>query len=204
MAWPVPVADSVAGARPRVPPSDDGAGIGGSGGARPQAVHHQRRTRALGLPATILRPVRFMENRSHPTVGVREGVPTDVVKPHVPVQLIAATDIGAFATLAFTDPDRYIGRALEIAGDELTLPRVADAISRATRVPVTYRAIPREALTGPDPEARAGYDFANHRGGRRADIPELRRLHPALMDFDTWLRDEGAERFDALFHRQGA
>ncbi|UGQ11396.1 NmrA/HSCARG family protein [Yinghuangia sp. ASG 101] len=151
--------------------------------------------RSLGLPATILRPVRFMENHSHPTTGVREGVLSDVVKPDVPVQLIAATDIGAFAALAFTDPDRYVGRALEIAGDELTFPQIVAAIGLATATAVTYRAIPREALTGADPDARAGYDFANHRGGWQADIPELRKLHPDLMDFDTWLRTEGRAQF---------
>ncbi|MFI8813174.1 MULTISPECIES: NmrA/HSCARG family protein [unclassified Streptomyces] len=159
---------------------------------------------ALGLPATILRPVRFMENHSDPAMGVRNGVLTDVVKPEMPVQLIAATDIGAFATLAFTNPGRYIGQALEIAGDELTLPQVVDAISRTTGVSITYRAIPREALTGLDPDARAGYDFANHRGGWQADISELRSLHPALMDFETWLRKEGATQFDALFRDRPA
>ncbi|MFC8798306.1 NmrA/HSCARG family protein [Promicromonospora sp. NPDC057138] len=157
---------------------------------------------ALGLPATILRPVRFMENQSDPTMGVRDGVLTDVIKPEVPVQVISGTDIGAFAALAFTNPDQYIGQALEIAGDELTLPQIVDAIGRTTGAAITYRAIPREALAGLDPDARAGYDFANHRGGWRADIPKLRSLHPALMDFDTWLRKEGKGQFDALFGNQ--
>lgn len=159
---------------------------------------------ALGLPATVLRPVRFMENHSDPTMGVRDGVLADVIKPDVPVQLIAGTDIGAFAALAFTNPDQYIGQALEIAGDELTLPQIVAAISRATGVAITYRAIPREALTGLDPDARAGYDFANRRGGWQADIPKLRSLHPALMDFDTWLRKEGKAQFDVLFGDQPA
>ncbi|TGA96054.1 NmrA/HSCARG family protein [Streptomyces sp. MZ04] len=159
---------------------------------------------ALGLPVTVLRPVRFMENQSHPALGVRDGVLSDVIKPHVPVQLIAAGDIGAFAALAFADPARHLGRALEIAGDELTFPQITEAISRATGRRVTYRPIPREALGQADPDALAGYEFANHRGGWQADIPELRRLHPDLMDFDTWLRTEGVERFAALFGARGA
>ncbi|MFE6932899.1 NmrA/HSCARG family protein [Streptomyces sp. NPDC057699] len=160
----------------------------------------ERRIGALGLPATLLRPVRFMENHSDPTMGVRDGVLADVVEPEVPVQLIAGTDIGAFAALAFTHPDQYIGRALEIAGDELTLPQVVDAISRTTGVAVAYRAIPREALTGLDPDAQAGYDFAHRKGGGwQADISKLRSLHPALMTFDTWLRKEGRAQFHALF-----
>ncbi|MFB9660182.1 NmrA/HSCARG family protein [Glycomyces mayteni] len=158
----------------------------------------ENRIRALGLPATVLRPVRFMENHSDATMGVRGGVLTDVIKPEVPVQLIAASDIGAFAALAFADPDRYLGRALEIAGDEMTLPQVVAAISRATGVAVAYRALPREALTGLDPDSLAGYEFANHRGGWRADIAGLRELHPGLMDLDAWLRAEGKAQFDAL------
>ncbi|MFI9254944.1 NmrA/HSCARG family protein [Streptomyces sp. NPDC053069] len=166
--------------------------------------HIEGRIGALGLPATILRPVRFMENHFDPTLGVHDGVLADVIKPEVPVQLIAGTDIGAFAALAFTNPDQYIGQALEIAGDELTLPQIVDAISRTTGVAITYRAIPREVLTGLDPDARAGYDFANHKGGWQADIPKLRSLHPALMDFDTWLRKEGKTQFDALFRDRPA
>ncbi|MGH4033097.1 NmrA/HSCARG family protein [Actinomycetota bacterium Odt1-20B] len=155
---------------------------------------------ALGLPATILRPVRFMENQADPVLGVRDGVLADVVEADVPVQLIAATDIGAFASLAFTDPDHYLGRALELAGDERTFPQIAAAISRATGRPVDYRPIPRAALADADPDARAGYDFANRQGGWQADIPALRALHPGLMDLDAWLQSEGA----ALLHAQGS
>lgn len=157
----------------------------------------ERHIAALALPATILRPVRFMENQSHPSLGVRDGVLTDVLRPDTPLQLIAADDIGAFAALAFADPDRYIGRALELAGDELTMTQIVAAISRATGRAVTYRAIPREALIGGDPDGIAGYEFGNDRGGWRADIPMLGRLHPNLMDFDTWLTEHGVRQFTA-------
>ncbi|MEV5572591.1 NmrA/HSCARG family protein [Spirillospora sp. NPDC052269] len=154
--------------------------------------------RTLGLPATFLRPVRFMENQANPVTGVRNGVLTDVIKPDVPVQLIAATDIGAFAALAFTDPHRYLGQALEIAGDELTFLQIVNAITRATGTPVAYNAIPLEDLTTADPDARAGYEFANNRGGWQADIPALRDLHPTLMTFETWLTREGAILFNRM------
>lgn len=61
-----------------------------------------------------------------------------------------------------------------------------------------------EALTGADPDARAGYGFANHKGGWQADIPALRRLHPDLMDFDTWLAREGTALFEKASPRRGA
>ncbi|WP_406632297.1 NmrA/HSCARG family protein [Amycolatopsis sp. WGS_07] len=144
----------------------------------------ERYARDLGLPVTALRPVRFMENQLHPRLGVRDGVLTDVFLPETPVQLVAAADIGAFATLAFTRPAEYAGRTIELAGDELTMPQIAQAMARALSRPVTYRQIPREALT--DPDALAGYDFANTVGWH-ADIPALRKEHPGLLDFAAWL-----------------
>lgn len=161
----------------------------------------ERRISALALPATVLRPVRFMENQSDPRLGVRGGILADVFRPEIPVQLIAADDIGAFTALAFADPDHYVGRAVELAGDELTMPQIAAGISRATGRDVSYRPIPREALAGGDPDGIAGYDFGNDHGGWRADIPMLRRLYPDLMDFDTWLTKQGTARFEALFRQ---
>ncbi|WP_409186987.1 NmrA family NAD(P)-binding protein [Amycolatopsis sp. VS8301801F10] len=146
----------------------------------------ERYARDRGLPVTALRPVRFMENQIHPLLGVRDGVLTDVFRPETPVQLIAAADIGAFAALAFTRPVEYAGRTIELAGDELTMPQIAQAMTRALGRPVTYRPIPREALTGRDPDAAAGYDFANDVGWH-ADLPALREEHPGLLDFETWL-----------------
>lgn len=166
--------------------------------------HIEGHIASLGLPATILRPVRFMENQSDPQLGVSGGTLTDMFLPDVPVQLIAATDIGVFAALAFGNPDEYLGTAIELAGDELTMPQIVTAISRVTGHPVTYQPIPREALQGRDPDALAGWIIANEKGGWQADIPALRTRHPDLMTFDTWLDREGKAKFDTLFHGQSA
>jgi hypothetical protein len=39
-------------------------------------------------------------------------------------------------------------------------------------------------------------------GGYRADIPALRKLHPGLMDFATWLEKAGKTQLEALEHRE--
>lgn len=150
------------------------------------------------LPATVLRPVRFMENHTDPRLGVRNGVLADVFRPETPVQLVAVDDIGAFAALAFADPDRYVGRALELAGDELTMPDIVAALGRRAGRLLTYRAVSREALVGGDPDGLAGYDFGNDRGGWRADIPMLRRLYPGLTDLDAWLGKQDTASLTAL------
>jgi uncharacterized protein YbjT (DUF2867 family) len=153
----------------------------------------------LGLPATILRPVMFMENHASPMYGVLGEAPLiNMFRTGATVQLIAVTDIGAFAGLAFADPGGYVGKALELAGDELTREELITAIGDAVGRRLNTAPIPDEIL------ARQGVNLDDvHRGrsfgGWQADIPALRALHPGLMDFGTWLEREGKARFEALF-----
>ncbi|GLW05757.1 NmrA family transcriptional regulator [Microtetraspora sp. NBRC 13810] len=157
---------------------------------------------ALGLPATILRPVRFMENHTVPGLpvgGIAGGELRHLFGPETPVQLIAVTDIGVFARLAFTRPEEYAGQAIEIAGDELTPSRTVELISRAVGREITYRQV---ADYGAGLSAQAKRLFADERGVWRADIAALRARHPGLLDFPAWLRNGGAAEIRALLARE--
>jgi hypothetical protein len=59
-------------------------------------------------------------------------IPDDVT-----IQHIALSDIGAFAVLSFKNQERFIGKAIELAGDELTVEQVITAIGRAVGYPLT-------------------------------------------------------------------
>jgi uncharacterized protein YbjT (DUF2867 family) len=150
----------------------------------------EQHIRALGIPATVLRPVMFMEYHADPTYGVYgQAAHIRTIPPDERVQLIAVSDIGAFAALAFADPRRFVGQAIELAGDELGLDQLLSAIARATGRDVAAIAgrTPADASTAEGEFAAMTSSFCNW----RADIPTLRRLHPALLDFDTWLAKEG-------------
>jgi uncharacterized protein YbjT (DUF2867 family) len=155
----------------------------------------EQHIRSLGLPATFLRPVMFMENHASEKYGVTS--PTALLRmigPGARVQLIAVDDIGAFAALAFADPDTYLGLALELAGDEVTREELVAAISRATGLDLTTAPVAPEIL------AAQGINLDNVRrggsfGGWQADIPALRKLHPGLMDLEAWLDRSGAALF---------
>lgn len=155
--------------------------------------------RGLGLPYTFLRPVMFMENHASRTPFglVGEVALVRVASPGVRIQLIAVTDIGAFAALAFADPERYVGRSLELAGDEVTREQLVEAISRAIGRPVNVDPLTAETLAeyGIDQYRMQGPRF----GGWQADVPALRALHPGLLDVDGWLAAGGAARLAALF-----
>ncbi|MEV6367114.1 NmrA/HSCARG family protein [Micromonospora musae] len=155
----------------------------------------EQHIRALGIPFTILRPVMFMENQADPTYGLTAEHPViQTIPPNATVQLIALDDIGAFATLAFGDPGHFLGEAIELAGDELTVDQMLDAITRATGRALPERLVPPRHAPAPDEDP---VPF----GGWQADVAALRALHPGLMDFDTWLARAGASRITALLDR---
>jgi uncharacterized protein YbjT (DUF2867 family) len=149
----------------------------------------------LGVPATILRPVSFMETYYVPAVekAILGGKLLDPIRPDKAYQLIASDDIGEWAAAAFAAPERFLGKELEIAGDELTNPQIAAAFSRALGRPVTFRKLPlfvtRLAL---GKEFYEMFKWFNEEG-YRADLTRLRRDHPDVptTTFDQWLAREG-------------
>ncbi|MFD1937436.1 NmrA family NAD(P)-binding protein [Nonomuraea mangrovi] len=156
----------------------------------------ERHVRASGVPYTILRPVQFMSNHLDPRFGVfGETALVRIIPRGMTVQLIAVADIGAFAGLAFGDPDAYVGREIELAGDELPRDSLVAAVREVVGVPIDTDPLPaelRERLGGYEPDLTGSF------AGWSADVPMLRRLHPGLMDFATWMEREGAAAFRAL------
>jgi uncharacterized protein YbjT (DUF2867 family) len=178
------------------------ASVGGAERYGPVGPYNQKREieqhiERLGIPATILRPVTFMENWATPQFvpGLPDGRLTTALQPDVAMQLIAAEDVGAFATLALTHPAEYIGQAIELAGDALTAPQLAAAISRATGREVTYVNLPYEDL---HPLLAWAFRWYNEEG-YRADIPALRARHPEMMTFEAWLHHSGVARYQQVF-----
>ncbi|WP_411084661.1 NmrA/HSCARG family protein [Streptomyces sp. cmx-18-6] len=137
----------------------------------------ERHIKALGLPATILRPVFFMNNLLHFADVEGERVMSLPVKPDKPMQFIASDDIGVFAADAFDRPAEFIGREIELAGDEITFPQVAEVYERITGTPSRLEPLPIEE--------RMFEWFAEE--GYQADIPALRELHPGLLTFEQFL-----------------
>jgi len=143
----------------------------------------------LGVPATILRPTMFHEvfHDTGPRLADGQLVLGLWLRPEVPLQLIATSDIGAFAADAFEDPDTWLGRQVEIAGDELTGPEMAAAFGRVSGLPTRYEQLPIGQLRVVRPDLAAMFDFFND-GGYRADLPALRRTRPNLVSLEAFLR----------------
>jgi uncharacterized protein YbjT (DUF2867 family) len=147
---------------------------------------------ALGLPATILRPVSFMENFTGGYALVNGALSTGLA-PEVPQQIMAVDDVGAVAALAFARPEEWIGRQATLAGDELTPVQIAAAVGRALGISLPYVQIPIEAIRSLNEDFAYANEWLNT-AGYRADIAATREIHPGTMDFATWLTRTGASQ----------
>jgi len=113
--------------------------------------------KALGFPSwTVIRPVFFMENLAGPWFlsGIQEGKLVVGIEPTTPLQMIAVADIGKYGAWAFLEHESLNGRAIDIAGDELTMPRTAEILAQVTKHPVEFVQAPIEEVR------KASADFA--------------------------------------------
>jgi uncharacterized protein YbjT (DUF2867 family) len=106
----------------------------------------EQHIRELGIPATILRPVWFMDNLASASLlaSMRAGKVTMPLPPTRKLAMIAVENIGEYAAAAFLRPQDFLGAEIELAGDELTIPEAMALVSKATGRTINYEVMPFE------------------------------------------------------------
>ena len=145
--------------------------------------------RDSGMGFSIVRPVEFMDNVRYIRESILSGVyldPRDSDRSH---QWIAVSDIAYFVGEAFDNPEDWRGKAVDVAGDQLTIAEFVDTLSRAAGVDVHY-----QQLTWPAYQERLGEEMAimlrwfdEH--GYQVDVEALRADHPNLLTFEDYLNN---------------
>lgn len=138
----------------------------------------EQHIRQIGLSATIVRPTFFMDNFG--TIfhqGLLQGSLMLPMRPDTKLQMIAVKDIGAFGAAALLRPSEFIGHAIELAGDALTMPEVVAHLSRTMNREITFQQMPDDQA-----EKALGDDMATmfrwfNDVGYSADIPALRQRY---------------------------
>ena len=105
--------------------------------------------RALEFPSfTIIRPVFFMDNFLSPWFkpALDEGNLAIGIKPETRLQMVSTADIGRYGLLAFERHEELNGQAIDIAGDELTMPEAAAIISDVAGREVKHLQVPIESV----------------------------------------------------------
>ena len=152
----------------------------------------EERIRDLGLPATIIRPVFFMQNFEGQREDITDGTLALPLVEDVSVQIVNVDDIGGLAAEALANPDEYEGRAIELAGDEGTLEEMARVFTEVTGTDVEAQHVPIDAAREQMGEEYAVmFEWFNEHG-YEADIDALGREHDIdLSSLEEYLREYG-------------
>jgi uncharacterized protein YbjT (DUF2867 family) len=146
----------------------------------------------IGVRATILAPVFFMENIFFGKDQLAKGVYASPLPAARPLAQVAVADIGAVAVRLLEDPERFAGRRIDLAGDELSGNEVVETLSRVIGRPFTYFQVPLDVVRQRMGEDNAKMSEWFDRVGYTVDLPALRREFPdvAFHDFESWPRGQ--------------
>jgi len=153
---------------------------------------------SLDIPYTIFRPAAFFENFNWERAFILNGTFNAMgLRPEKERQMIGVEDIGVFVALAFAKPEEYLGKTIELAGDELTESQIADTFAKVIGRPVKLTRPTGGNGRRTDEEMEAMFNFFNGEA-YDADIPALRKLHPGLLTFEQYLRKTGWENAEPI------
>ncbi|BBY55492.1 NmrA/HSCARG family protein [Mycobacterium koreense] len=160
--------------------------------------------RELGVPTTFLHPPFYWDNLASsfpPTTGEDGTLAIRLPMGTKKLAGIAADDIGRCAFGVFQRGDEFVGEAIGIAGEQLTLTQIAAAMSRVLGREIAYIAVsPEDFRSGGFPGSEDLGNMFQFYADTEADYCAFhdpafsRALNPELKSFDQWLQ-ANADRF---------
>lgn len=147
--------------------------------------HIEQHIQQLGLPATVWRPVTFMENFLRQKDEILSGKLAGSLWPESIVYRIAVDDIGRFVALAFREPERFVGTTMAIAAEAMTMEQTAETFAQVLGTPVAYEHVESAQSPAP-PRPQPG-----EQPQIRADIEACRALIPDLVTLAEWVEATG-------------
>jgi len=146
----------------------------------------------IGVRATIIAPVAFMENLYFIREQVAKGIYASALAPTRALAQVAVADIGAVAVRVLEDAGHFTGKRFDLASDELTGNDVLAILSRVTGRPFSYYQVPLDVI-----RQRMGEDAVRmyewfDRVGFAVDRAALRREFPDVVfhDFESWAKTQ--------------
>ena len=150
----------------------------------------EQHIRDLKLPATILRPVGFMDAFGAP--AMQRGMFLGMFRANLGlshrVQFVATYDIGWFAARALEDPERYAGRVIPLAGDELSVGEILTTFKTVTGHKPWVAPIPAFLAKKMMPKEFLDMFTWIREKGFKANIAQVRQEYPQLLTFAGWVK----------------
>jgi uncharacterized protein YbjT (DUF2867 family) len=147
----------------------------------------------LGIPYTILGPVWFMENALSPWYApeLKQGRLPMPMPADRPNQQIAIDNIGAVGAAVIDGGDRFHGKRIDLAGDDLTGTRMAEVISEMAGKEISYIELPLDEFRKQNEDWGKMFEWFT-RVGYSVDIEGLKRDFPEVgwLPFEDWAKKQ--------------
>ncbi|MBN8228359.1 NmrA family NAD(P)-binding protein [Corallococcus macrosporus] len=139
---------------------------------------------------TLILPSTFMDQPMFDPAGFADGRRLlTVIRTDKPLALVAPEDVGQAAAAALLDPARFHGVTLQLASDLLTLPEIAETLSRidGKEYVVQSCTIEEAVAAGLHPGVAQGLTYMNV--APLLARPEFARSYGLVpTSFETWAR----------------
>ena len=152
----------------------------------------ENHVKQIGLPYAIIRPSSLYENFLIPQVKSRLLKGKLVVPLHKSKaqQYIGAEDIGRIATTIFLNPEKYKGRTIDLAGEQMDGARAAEIFSKVWNKPVRYQQLPgiiTRLAMGKD--LYKMFNWINKNEVLLVkDLAEIKKEFPGLTNLEDWIK----------------
>jgi len=141
----------------------------------------------LGIPYTIIGPTFFMENLLDPRLGaLQHGQLALPLSPSTILQQISVQNIAEFSAMVIESPERFLGKRIDIASDEVTGQKTTEILSNVLGHEIKYSSIP-----APNEDLARMFEWYE-KVGTGIDITNLQQEYPAVnwITFKDWARSK--------------
>ena len=144
-----------------------------------------------GIPYTIIRPTYFLENFFIPDVHkrIRKGKIVTPIKKDKVMQFIGTEDIGKICAHILLNKDRYFGRTITIAADQMDMQSAAQTFTAVLGKPISYSQLPgllTRIFLGSD--LHTMFKYINHNDVLFVkDMQQLKGEFPFLTPMKDWV-----------------
>ena len=144
-----------------------------------------------GLPFTIIRPSSLYENFLIPQVkkGISKGKLIQQVNGDTILQYVAAEDIGKAAVRIFENKERYVGKILPLATEQISTFEVAQIFSEVLNKKIEYKKLPAliiKLFIGKSVYKMFKWMDEKNRFSKE-NVDSKRKEFPNLLSLKTWI-----------------
>lgn len=152
----------------------------------------EQHIQTIGAEVAILGPVYFMENLLRYQLPLlKEKIYSLPLPPDRKLAQIALDDLAAFAVLALENKNKFVGKRIDLASDELTGKEAAGALKEATGKSIEYLEVPIASVRKLSEDSAKMYEWFNN-VGYSVDIPALKKEYPEIPwhTFKDWAKEQ--------------